>query len=116
MNKHNLIQSALIGASVTVVFVVLITIAGELYKIEAGGKMINPIKELLKSLHGHHWVGKSIWSILLFVSATLGTYFVSRNDTNESRLHLYVSLLTGLIAIGTAVLFGFFTYEYLVSH
>jgi len=117
MNKNNLLQSSLIGASLTVVFVVLITIIGDLYKIPgADGKMINPIKDFLKALHGHHWVGKGIWAVALFVISTVAMYFVNRSSQKEHKLNCYVSLLTVTLILGTAVLFGFYIFEYASAH
>ena len=114
MNKNNLIRSTLIGASVAVVFVVIITIAGELYKIMGpdGKTMINPIKDFLKALHGHHWVGKGIWAVALFVISSAVMYFAGRNNSGERQLSMYVSMLTIMLIAGTALLFGFFIYEY----
>jgi len=117
MNKHNLIQSALVGAMVTIAFVVIITIAGELYKVTGvDGKAINPIKDFLKGLHGHHWVGKSIWAIGLFVITTVGTYLSCKNYTTEHPLNKYVWFLTVALILGTAILYAFFAYEFVTLH
>jgi hypothetical protein len=116
MNKNNLIQSTLIGAAIAVVFIVVITIAGELYKVVGpdGKAMINPIKDFLKALHGHHWVGKGVWAVGLFILSTGIMYLVGRKDGEERRLDSYVSMLSYVLIFGTVALFGFFTYEYMI--
>jgi hypothetical protein len=113
VNKNALAQSTLIGAITTILFVALITIAGELYKVTGvDGKSINPIKEFLKSLHGHHWVGKGIWALALFIIVSGILYVMSRNHTNSNRLGCIISTLSWTLVIGTLVLFGFFMYEF----
>lgn len=115
MNKNNLIQSSLISASLTIIFVTILTIAGELYKVTgADGKVINPIKDFLKMLHGHHWVGKSIWAIVFFIIATAVFYFVERNVEGDRKLGRYVTALTCALGTCTLILYAFTTYEFLV--
>lgn len=117
MNRQQLLRSTLIGTAVTIAFVVIITIAGELYKVVgADGKSINPIKEFLKALHGHHWVGKGIWATGLFIIASAAQYLVFRKNTTEHSLAPYVTLVTWSLILGTLVLFGFFTYEFVIHH
>lgn len=117
MQKQQLVYSALIASSITILFVVLITIAGELYKVvDATGKTINPIKDFLKSLHGHHWVGKSYWAIALFVVATAVLYALYQKCSAEQSLLRGVRILTLSLILGTLALYGFFTYEYLMHH
>lgn len=109
MNRNQLVSSVLIGAYVAVIFVVIITIAGELYKV--GGA--NVIKDYLKGLHGHHWVGKGIWAVGTFLIASAISYFVGRNKA-ESTVAYHAKVLAWVLALGTLVLYGFFTYEYLI--
>ena len=117
MHKQNLVQSLCVSAAVTVVFVVLITIAGELYRVPgADGKLVNPIKDFLKALHGHHWVGKGVWAVLLFLITTGTLYFIDAKSGRTPSLKLAVSLATYATILGTVVLFGFFTYEYFIAH
>ncbi len=113
MNKNALIRSAFIGASVAIVFVVAITILGDLYKVTlADGKVLNPIKEFLKALHGHHWVGKGIWAVALFCLTSGIVYLIGRKNIEDRPLEPYISFLTYMIIVGTAAIFGFYIYEY----
>jgi len=115
MNKHYFTRSIIIGAIMAIVFVVVITIAGELYKITgADGKMVSPIKDLLKSLHGHHWVGKGIWAVGLFSVTTIATFLVNYKNQDERSLNLLIALLTTTLLVGTFTLLVFNIYEYLV--
>jgi len=115
MNKHYFTRSIIIGAIMAIVFVVVITIAGELYKITgADGKMVSPIKDLLKSLHGHHWVGKGIWAVGLFSVTTVATYLVNYRNHEQRSLNPLITLLTMTLFVGVASLLGFYVYEYLV--
>ena len=117
MRKQILTQSALIGSSLTIIFITLLTIGGELYTITGvDGKTLNPIKELLKSLHGHHWVGKGIWAIGFFIITTIVMYLIHRNTEKQPALHFYVRMLTYMLILGTVALYGFFTYEFLIHH
>ena len=114
MNKHYFTRSIIIGAIMAIVFVVVITITGELYKITgADGKMVSPIKDLLKSLHGHHWVGKGIWAVGLFSVTTIATFLVNYKNQDERSLNPLIALLTTTLLVGTFTLLVFNIYEYL---
>lgn len=117
MYSKKLVQSTLVAVVVTIVFVVAITILGELYKVPgAEGKLVNPIKDLLKTLHGHHWVGKSIWAVGVFGITNLGTYIYARWAQKEFSLTRLTRIATYTLIIGILALYGFFTYEYLIAH
>lgn len=119
MKKENLIRSSLIASTIATVFVVIITIAGELYKVtDAAGKSINPIKEFLKALHGHHWVGKGVWAVGIFFIAWVVFYLLDKNndESTEPRLSCYAQILMCTLIIGTIALYGFFTYEFVIRH
>lgn len=96
------INALLAGAIVATVFVVVITIAGELYA---------PLKNILKEQHYHHWVGKSIWSVIFFVITAGGYYVVMRSATNESTVRL-IRILSWMVVFSALALFIFFVYEF----
>jgi len=102
--KLRLIKGLITGAIATSVFVVVITIFGEL---------LPPLKNFLADAHHHHWVGKGIWSAIVFVAVMLGSLLVFRGDDDSmlltSRLIRYLS--HALLA-GTAILLLFFVYEF----
>lgn len=89
-----LILSSAWAAIITNIFVVTITIWGELSA---------PLKDWLKNFSGHHWTSKSILAVLLYAVATVLFYFVLRAP-NESRVQktlfaLLLSLPLGILAI-----------------
>ena len=117
MNKNKLTLSTLVSASITTIFILAITLTGELYKVAgADGKMINPIKDYLKSLHGHHWVGKGIWAVALFIIISAIMYGACKVEVTEQKIGKYVSVLSWTLALCTIAFFSFFAYEYIVSH
>lgn len=117
MNKQSLVLSSIISASLTVIFISILTIAGELYKVvDASGKTINPLKAMLASLHGHHWVGKGIWAVAFFALITAVGYWTRRKSTDELHLGCYVRALSITLMCATLIIFGFFIYEYVIHH
>lgn len=117
MNKLSVVLSTNISAVATIVFITAITIAGELYKVAGvDGKMSNPIKDFLKALHGHHWVGKGVWAVGLFVILSCILYFILRNKKSDGGISWTISLLMWILILGTLAIFGFFTYEFAILH
>ena len=64
------VTSAFISAALVAVFVVGITIYGELY---------TPLKDWLKVNFSHHWVGKSVLSAILFLALFISFLFKTPN-------------------------------------
>lgn len=104
MNSNSLkfINGTIVGAISTVVFIVALTIAGDLYA---------PLKNFLKEAHHHHWVGKGIWAAILFVIVTPGYYFVKKNDTSDNTTRL-MRILAWISLLGALTLLLFFVYEF----
>lgn len=97
------LQSATMAGIGAIIFVVVSTIYSEISA---------PFKALLTSAFGHHWIAKSILSILIF--GILFYYFThhSREKNHWSEWTMaknitIVSVLAGLI------IFGFFVKEFL---
>ena len=110
-NNQKLINSLLKATIITSVFIVLITIIGELYVVE-GAK---PLKDFLKGLHSHHWIGKGIWAAILFAVVTLASYkFCSKNP--EGKMYLLPKITAHVLVAGSLVLIAFFMYEYNLHH
>lgn len=115
MNKNILIRSTLIATSLTTVFITALTIVGELYKVVgADGKAINPLKDLLKALHGHHWVGKGVWAVIFFALIIVVFYFLKRKFVNAELSLRLITFTAYTVAACTIILFAFFGYEYLI--
>lgn len=107
-SKNNLLVSIVFGTIIAVVFVVLITIFGEL---------VPPLKNFLKDQHYHHWVGKGIWTSILFTAGSLLFYIlVLKKQYTNDHLAKWLTVLSFALILGGLILFAFFTYEYLVSH
>ena len=106
MKKEHIVRSVMIGAIVASVYVVIATVAGELYK---------PYKNLLADLHYHHWVGKGIWAAAMFIVISIVSYLSTKNseDINSARS---IKLLSHALVFGTLILTIFFIYEYVIHH
>lgn len=82
------------AAITTNIFVVIITIWGELSA---------PLKDWLKNFSGHHWTSKSILSVLLYAATAVIFYFIFRNadetKTKKALLALLISLPLGALAL-----------------
>lgn len=116
MNKANLTRSALISSAITSLYIVVITIAGELYKVAGpDGKMVNPIKDYLKATLGHHWVGKGVWAVALFFLMAVVIFLINKNRDNI-RPHRSLMLARCSLVLGTIAIYGFFIYEYVVLY
>jgi len=117
MNKIGLILSTNLSAAITIVFITAITITGELYNVAgANGKMVSPIKDFLKAIFGHHWVGKGVLAVALFVILSGLLYIIFRKQSNSQSLVWTLSLLTYTLILGTVTIFGFNIYEFVISH
>jgi hypothetical protein len=102
MNKSKLIVSSACAAMVTIVFISIIVIWAEFSA---------PFKDWLKNLSGHHWVSKSIFSILLYLTATGLLYALPYKYSND-KIGKIISFLLVSTALGIAVIFLFFTGHY----
>jgi len=97
----------LIGALLASVLILFLTVAGELY---------SPLKSLLKDLHYHHWVGKGIWAVILFVVVTASLYMATKDRSESLALNRSVNWLSYTLVFATVAMFLFFIYEYGVHH
>jgi hypothetical protein len=117
MKTNRLLKSSVLSGALTIVFITALTIAGELYKVEGvQGGMVNPIKDLLKALHGHHWVGKGIWAIAFFLFSWVIFYSVTKDVESDGKLSSYITLISYALITGTLLFYGFFTFEYFGAH
>lgn len=100
--KQKILQSFIISAILTVLFIVIVTITAELTP---------SFKGLLKAAFGHHWVAKGFLTLALFGAAglLLARFSPSRADLPKIVSSLWLLSVTALI--GSLVLFTFFIYE-----
>ena len=99
-SNYKLIRSAALGAILSIVAVTVITIAGELYA---------PLKDWLKSVFTHHWLGKSIISVAVFVVFWIIGMATFRADEDKTRQS--ISVLFSVAVLCTFALAGFFIYH-----
>ena len=99
-SNYKLIRSAALGAILSIVAVTIITIAGELYA---------PLKDWLKSAFTHHWLGKSIISVAVFVIFWILGMATFRADEDKTRQS--VSVLFTVAVFCTLALAAFFIYH-----
>jgi hypothetical protein len=101
--KH-IVNASLVGLIVASLFVVGITIGADLYL---------PLKDSLKNTYGHHWVGKSILTFLVFVGTTLIMYPLMKRVLIDAEP--IVMRIAGYGAIISALMLTlFFVYEYTI--
>ena len=96
----------MIGALISVVFVVMVTVVGELYA---------PLKNWFADYHSHHWIGKGIWSVLVFLLVAGVVYWQKKGRTDVDSAST-INLLSHTLIIGTVILYLFFTYLYFAQH
>ena len=96
-NKQKLIISSAIAAIITIAFVAIITIWGELSV---------PLKDWLKNFSGHHWTSKSIFSISIYIVATLVLCLLpNKYSDGHIKRSLELVLIVTLLGIVTITLF-----------
>lgn len=99
--KIKFVFSVVIGAIGAIVFIVAITIIADL---------ILPIKDWLKNVFSHHWVGKSVLSFILFALFFVISYFsLAKPDIEKLKKRLYA--LIWLSIISPVLIFLFFIWE-----
>ena len=104
-NVEAILPSTMLAATLSVILVVVLTVVGELYA---------PLKNFLKDSMYHHWVGKGVWSVILFVLATSILYPIFKRRPVSAGL--FIGLLNIALIVGSVILFVFFVYEYIAHH
>lgn len=101
-----LLHSAICAAAVTAVFIAAITVSAE----------FSPsLKDWLKTVFSHHWLGKSALSIALFIAVTFFGYFLPlKTDTDTMRKRILLLFWVSLASALTIIIF--FGYEAFFAH
>jgi hypothetical protein len=96
------LHAATIAAMVSIIFVVLSTLYSE---------MSASFKALLTSTFGHHWIAKSVLSVVLFV---LAYYFFTHIVRGKNHWNMWVMArnVTILTILGGLIIFGFYANEF----
>jgi hypothetical protein len=104
--QTKLLHSAICAAGVTSVFIAAITIYAEFSP---------PLKDWLKAVFTHHWLGKSTLSIILFIAITFfGYFFPLKTDTDTIRKRILLLFWVSLASALTIIVF--FGYEAFFAH
>ena len=99
--KLKLAESIILSSIVVAIFIPTITIAAELTA---------PLKEWLKNTFYHHWVGKSLISVIVFAAVCPLTFVIPYKASLE-RINRLLFILVTLVILGALAIFGFFSYE-----
>ncbi|MFA5854185.1 MAG: hypothetical protein WC866_03795 [Patescibacteria group bacterium] len=103
MLPENTVRASARAATLVIVFVVAITIAAE---------MSAPLKTALASMTGHHWVTKSVASVLIYM--LLFAFFArSATPVRADQAARSVHLLVATSFAGAAALTGYFLWHFL---
>jgi len=99
--QPNSSMAATIAAICAIFFITFITVLADL---------VLPLKDWLKAVFTHHWIGKGALSVGLFIFLYL-LLKKTLPPPSESRPASMVRLLSWFAVLGTLLLFGFFLYE-----
>lgn len=86
----------------TLLYIPIITIAGELYE---------PLKNFLKNTFWHHWLGKSVILVVLYILLVL--IFSGMKENGEEKEGKYLVWIMAIAMLGAFSIFGFFVVEYM---
>lgn len=102
MQKNiKILNSFIISAAVAVIFVAFITIISEL---------LPDIKSFLKNNFTHHWAGKSVLSLIIFIAASL-IFLIIPAKTDIKKICADIKILIFSMAAGSLAILLFFVYE-----
>jgi len=110
-NNTSLINASLLGVMLVSVFVLIGTIVGELLVVD-GAKIF---KDLLKDAHHHHWIGKGVWSAIIFF-VTIGASYPLFKKMGDKYTNKMPIITVYVITAASVLLTVFFIYEYSIHH
>ena len=107
--RFKIIRATTYAAALAVTFITGVTITADLYL---------PLKDWLKLTFSHHWVGKGILAVILFVgiSAVLLLFPAPKNEMKAKTLAQSIWTLVIVSLIGTIGIIAFFIYEAFFKH
>ncbi|MCR4328417.1 MAG: hypothetical protein NUV53_02755 [Patescibacteria group bacterium] len=107
MDKRlKIVNSFIAGAIAASVFIAVSTIGGELYK---------PFKDWLAGTFYHHWVGKGILAVAIFLLVAFLHGLIVKNST-EDRVRRHLFALLGILVFSSLSILLFFLYEFNIKH
>ncbi len=106
MNKKTTIIKAFInGAIAAILITTLLTVVADLYV---------PLKDLLKQVFSHHWIGKGVIAIFIFLTIGFGGWIFRRETSGESAdVARGLKTLFWTTIFSFFIIFGFFIWEFL---
>jgi len=103
--KENITSAFAISAILSVITVVALTVFGELYA---------PLKNGLKEIFSHHWIGKGVIS---FVGYFIVGLLIAQTKIGKGSAIRFLSMLAWISLLGAAAIIGFYIYEtFIVVH
>ncbi len=90
-----------VATLVTTVAITIMTLGSELYP---------PLKAWLATTFGHHWVGKGVISIVLFLVVAVVSY--PALTRSERSMAAWSYRLVAVVVLATVTIVAFFTYEF----
>ena len=95
------IKSLNYSTILTICLIVMLTILGELSK---------SFKTFLTSVTGHHWVTKSVFSLIFFV---IIYFLISRTNKDSAELTRQVIYTIIAVVLGAIIIFGFYVWHFI---
>ena len=106
-NKEKALNSFIIGAIASIVFIALITIAADLFPL---------LKNSLKLKFYHHWIGKGVLAIFVFIIVHGFFFYSSRKKESRNKLSENLWILAAVSILGTFSIFFFYIIEAYLLH
>ena len=103
MNNFKLIWASALAAIITGIAVAGVTIVSDLYV---------PLKDMLKTLTGHHWITKSLGSIILYL-ILWGIFGASVGDKSVEQGRRMLWSLFVFTILSALAIFAFYIWHYL---
>lgn len=107
--RFKIIRATTYGAALAIAFVTGITVTADLYL---------PLKNWLKLMFSHHWIGKGILAGAVFAAVTILFSFipVPLNELKAKILARSARNLALVSLAGTLIIIAFFIYEAFLKH
>lgn len=99
----------MLGAAFAVSFIAGVTVTADLYL---------PLKNWLKLMFSHHWIGKGVLAGVIFVAVTIIFSFIP-TPLVELRAKILARSTRNLVIVscaGTLIIIAFFIYEAFLKH
>jgi len=103
--KCKIINSFVVSAIIVVIFIAGITIVTELF---------SNVKSLLADTFVHHWIGKGVLAILLFLALAF-LYNLFHCEHEREKTPMLIAILAIVTILSFFVILGFYVYEVFLS-